>query len=152
MNTRQEIDAFLAHRVIALAGASRKGGKFGNVILRDLRDKGYQLHPVHPEATTLEGLPCVPTLAALPAGVEGLLLVVPPAVTERLVQEAHAVGIKSIWMQQGAASEAAVRFCVDHGMAVVHGECILMFSEPSGWIHGLHRWGRAVFGTLPAAT
>ena len=150
MNTRAEIDAFLAHRVIALAGASRKGGKFGNVILRDLRDKGYELHPVHPDAPELEGLPCVPSLAALPAGVEGLLLVVPPAVTEHLVQEAHAAGIRSIWMQQGAASEAARRFCADHGMSVVHGECILLFSEPGSWIHGAHRWARGVFGTLPA--
>jgi predicted CoA-binding protein len=149
MNTRSDIDAFLAHRVIALAGASRKGGKFGNIILRDLRDKGYELHPVHPDAAELEGLPCVARLAALPSGVEGLLLVVPPAVTERLVQEAHAVGIRSIWMQQGAASVAAVRFCQDHDMAVVHGECILMFSEPSGWVHGAHRWVRGVLGTLP---
>lgn len=149
MTTQQSIDHFLAHRVIAVAGASRKGNKFGNIILRDLKAKGYELLPVHPEAEELEGLRCFASLAELPAGVEGLLLVVPPAQTEKLVREAAAIGIGSVWMQQGAESEGAIRFCAEHGLAEVHGECILMFSEPRGWVHGLHRWGRGVLGTLP---
>jgi len=149
MTTRNEVDAFLSLKTLALAGASRSGRKFGNTILKHLVDKGYELHPIHPQASTLEGIPACPSLAALPTPVEGLVLVVPPAATERLVREALDQGIRSIWMQQGSESPEAIRFCAEHGMAVIHGECILMFAEPAGAIHRFHRWVNGKLGKLP---
>jgi len=74
---------------------------------------------------------------------------VPPAETEQVVQEAAAAGIRRVWMQQGAESEAAIRFCEEHGMSVVHGECILMFAQPVDSVHRLHRWIWRLLGKLP---
>ena len=149
MTTRNEVDAFLASKTLALAGASRKGGKFGNTILKDLLRKGYQVYPVHPDAATLEGVQAYPSLAALPVPVEGLVLVVPPAQTEALVREAFDQGIRAVWMQQGAESPEAIRFCAEHGMSAVHGECLLMFAEPARAVHRVHRWVRGKLGRLP---
>jgi len=149
MVSKTAIDDFLGQESLALAGLSRSGKKFGNAVLKDLSAKGYEVLPVHPEAAEIGGVRCYPSLADLPSRVGGLVLVVPPAQTEALVKEARETGIVRVWMQQGAESDAAIRYCEDHGINVVHGECIMMFAQPKG-IHKLHRWLRGAFGKLPA--
>ena len=116
---------------------------------RELKAKGYQLFPVHPEAEVLEGDPCYHSLRALPEQAGGVLAVVPPAETERVVRDAAAAGIPRVWMQQGAESEVAVRFCGEHGISVVAGECILMFTQPLKFGHKAHRWVWKLLGKLP---
>ena len=148
MNTRSAIDDFLNHRTLAVVGVSRSGKKFGNGASRELRKKGYQVLPVHPEAESIDGEKCYRSLAELPAQVGGLLLVVPPAETEKVVQQASAAGIRHVWMQQGAESEAAIRYCEGQGISVVSRECILMFAQPAG-VHKLHHWFWRVLGKLP---
>jgi len=104
--------------------------------------------PVHPEAETIEGEQCYSSLSELPERVGGLLVVVPPSETEKVVKEASAAGIRRVWMQQGAESEAAIEYCEQEGMSVVHGECILMFAQPTG-VHKFHHWLWGLFGKLP---
>jgi predicted CoA-binding protein len=147
--SRQPIEDFLAQRTIALVGLSRSGKKFGNMALRELRAKGYTVHAVHPTAEAIDGVPCFPDLACLPEPVGGVLTVVPPAETEKVVAAAHETGIARVWMQQGSESPAAIRFCEEHGMTVVHHECVLMFAEPAGWFHRAHRWVWGCLGKLP---
>lgn len=149
MNTRAEIEAFMAQKTLALAGASRSGRKFGNAVLRELKAKGYEVYVVHPTASEIEGVGCAASLAQLPKAVGGLVCIVPPAETEKLVREAVGAGIKRIWMQRGAESDEAIRICREHGISVIHGECILMFAEPVGGVHRFHRWLRGVFGKMP---
>ena len=148
--TRSSIDAFLAQNTLAIAGVSRSGKGFGNAVLKDLIAKGYEMLPVHPAMDEVGGVHVYPSLAKLPNGVGGVVLVVPPVQTEALVRQAREVGIERVWMQQGAESESAIRFCEDNGISVVHGECIMMFAQPSG-VHRLHRWVRGIFGKLPPA-
>lgn len=146
---RAAIDDFLAQRTLALAGARRDGKGFGNVALRELLAKGFDVRLVHPEARAIGGRPCASSVAAVAGEVGGLLLTTPPDITERLVEEAIAAGVRRVWMQQGAASTAAVRACEAAGVSVVHGECVLMFAEPAMWVHRLHRWLRRIFGRMP---
>jgi len=157
MNTQAAVNDFLAQRSLAVVGVSRGGKKFGNMAYRELKTKGYQLFPVHPEAEVLEGDRCYPSLSALPeqaspeatARVGGVLVIVPPAETERVVRDAAAAGIPRVWMQQGAESESAIRFCEEHDISVVAGECILMFAEPLRFYHRPHRWVWKLLGKLP---
>jgi Predicted CoA-binding protein len=128
MDVDGRIVDFLAQRRLALAGASRGGGKYGNKVLADLTAKGYEVLPVHPAAAAIDGVRCFPSLADLPPGVGGLVLVVPPEQTERLVREAAAAGIPRVWMQPGAESEDAIRSCEEHGITAVWGECIMVQS------------------------
>lgn len=149
MVSRSAVSDFVVQRKLAVVGVSRGGKKFGNAAYRELKAKGYQLFPIHPDAETIQGDKCYHDLSALPEPVDGLLIVVPPAQTEKVLEEAAAAGIERVWMQQGAESPAAIRFCEEHGISAVHGECILMYAEPVSWFHRVHRWFRAMFGTLP---
>ncbi len=150
MTTKQSVDDFLSQTSLALVGVSRSGKKFGNTILKELLANGYRVTPVHPTAATIAGLRCAPSLAALPEPVGGVVTVVPPAETERVVEEAHAAGIRRVFMQQGSSSEKALRFCAEHGMEAISGECLLMFLRKGPAIHRVHRWWKGVFRALPA--
>jgi predicted CoA-binding protein len=140
---------FISQRSLAVVGVSRSGNKFGNTAYRELKAKGYQLVPVHPQAETLEGDRCAKDFASLPAPVGGVLVIVPPEQAEQAVKAAAAAGIKRVWLQQGAESPAAIQLAESKGMSVVSGECILMFAEPTGFGHRAHRWIRGLFGRLP---
>lgn len=121
------MDVFLAQKVIALAGVSRSGAGFGCMVLKHLKAKGYEVLPIHPTAKELEGIPCYASLAHLPKPADGLALVVPPAQTEQLLREAVAAGIRHVWMQPGAESIEAVRFCEKNAISVVYGgPCLLI--------------------------
>jgi predicted CoA-binding protein len=151
MVTRAAIDEILGQHALALAGVSRDGKGFGNVVLKELESKGYEIHLVHPDVEELAGRPVSRHLRDVAPRVGAAILVTPPAVTEQLVREAAEAGIRRLWIQQGGESEAAIRFCEQQGLLVVHRECVLMFAEPAGWIHRGHRWVRGAFGRLPAA-
>jgi len=148
MKLSERIRDFLAQHDLAILGVSRQGGKFGNTVFRELTVRGYRLMPVHPEAETLEGRPCYQSLRALPTQPGGALIILPPSQTESVVREADEAGIRRIWMQQGSASPEAIRYCEEHGISLVHGECILMYTEPVRSFHRFHRWVWRVLGKL----
>jgi len=150
MVTRATIDEFVAQRTLALAGASRDGKTgFGNVVRKELPKRGYVLRLLHPQAETIDGQPCARRLADVAAEVGGLVCVTPSAASEALVTEAAEAGIRRIWLQQGAESPEAIQRAEAAGISVVHGHCILMFTEPTGFLHGLHRWFLKLFGGMP---
>jgi predicted CoA-binding protein len=149
MTNKLSVDNFISQKTIALAGASRTGKKMGNSILKELTNKGYKVYPVHPEAEKIDGVKCYPDLKSFPEKVSGLITVVNPEQTAKLVNEAAAAGIKNIWMQQGSQSNEAVEFCEKNKMNYVSNECILMFAEPVKSIHKFHRGIWKIFGKLP---
>jgi predicted CoA-binding protein len=149
MTSKAAVEDFLGQQTLAVVGASRDEKKFGNKVYKDLIRKGYKTYPVNPNAEEIEGQPCYPDLSALPEAVDGVVFVVPPAQTEKVVREAAEVGVSRVWMQQGSESADAVRFCEDNGISVVAGECILMFAEPAEFYHRMHRWVWGLLGKLP---
>ena len=149
MTSRTAVDSFVAQKTLAVVGVSRSGKKFGNTIYRELKAKGYRLFAVHPQAAEVEGERAYPSLQALPERVGGVIVCVPPAQAEQVVREAAAAGIGHVWLQQGAESEAAVRCAQEQKLSLVAGECILMFAEPAGFGHRLHRWVWKLLGKLP---
>jgi len=148
MTTKAAVEDFISQRTLAIVGVSRRGQKFGNMAYRELKAKGYKLYPIHPSAETLEGDRAYADFKSLPEKVGGVLIVVPPAQTEKVVREAAAAGIKRVWIQQGAESEAAIRFCQENGIAEVHGECILMYAGHAGF-HKFHGWLWKILGKAP---
>jgi hypothetical protein len=149
MVTKAMIDDFISQPSLAIVGVSRKGNKFGNNAFKELKAKGYKLYLVHPSAEIIEGQQSYPSLKALPQAVGGVLVVVPPAQAEKVVREAHESGIKRVWLQQGAESQAAIQYGEQNGMSVVYGKCILMFAQPIRFFHKPHRWVMGVLGKLP---
>ena len=143
------VQDFVRQRTLAVVGVSRTGKGFGNFAYRELRSKGYRLFPVNPAAETIEGDPCYPSLARLPEPVGAALIIVPPPQAEQVVRDAATAGIKRVWLQQGAESEAALKTCELYGITAVAGDSILMFAESAAWFHRAHRFGRQLMGTLP---
>ncbi len=148
MNTRSAIEQFLAQPTLALAGASRKGGKFGNLARRELARKGWEVLLVHPEAEQIDGCRCFRTVGDLPVTVGGLVVSVPPAQAEALVRQAAEVGLRRVWLQRGSESPAALAAARAAGIEAIHGQCILMHARPGG-IHRFHRWLVGLAGRLP---
>lgn len=150
MTSKSTVDAFVSEKRLAVVGLSRDGKKFGNVIYKELKSKGYQLVPVHPSADSIQGDRCFENLGAIEEPVGGVVIVVQPEQTEQVVKDAAEAGIKKVWMQQGAESKNAIQFCKDNGIAEVHGECIIMFSNPVKFPHSIHKWLWGVLNKLPS--
>jgi predicted CoA-binding protein len=134
-----DIDDFLTLKSFAVVGASRDRDKYGNIVYRELRSRGFRVFAVNPMAQTIEGDPCYPTLADLPERVEGAVIVVPPDQTERTVRAAIAAGLRTVWMQPGAESEAAIRICEESGLCAIHNACVLVVLRRSFSSGGLDR-------------
>ena len=149
MNTKQDVQEFVSQKTIAMAGLSRDANAFSANIRKELQSKGYRILAVNPNASSIGGETCYPSLSALPEKVGGVLVVTAPSQSEKVVREAAAQGISRVWLQQGAQSDAAIAACAEHGLSAVSGKCIMMFAEPVSSIHSVHRWFAKVFGQLP---
>lgn len=150
MNSKKVVEDFLAQKKIAVIGVSRKKTKFGNAIYKELKQKGYQVFAINPHINDFEGDACYPDLLSLPEKVDAVVVNVPPLQTEKVVREAKQAGINRVWLQQGSQSDAAVKFCEENGIDCVSNECILMFVQPTAFIHRAHKWVWGVLGKLPA--
>jgi predicted CoA-binding protein len=127
MTIQQQIETFMASPAFAVIGASANRQKYGNKVLRCYQQNGWKVIPVNPNETDIEGIPCVATISDLPAEVESISMITPPAVTARLVPLAIEKGIKNIWMQPGAEHPDAVALCRQHGVNVIaDGSCLLV--------------------------
>ncbi len=149
MNTQASIDRFFACKTLAVVGVSGKRRGFGYTVYKDLSTKGYRVYPVNPATKQIDGKTCYPNIQSLPEKVDGVVLVVPPLRTEQVVRDIAAAGIGRVWMQQGAESPDSIRYCEEHGIDVVHGQCVMMFAKPAALPHRMHRWVRKVTGSLP---
>lgn len=124
---KQSIQTFLESPAFAVAGASNNRQKFGNKVLRCYQQHNKRVFPVNPNESVIEGLNSVPQLADLPAEVESLSIITPPPITEKIVKQAIAKGIRNIWIQPGAENAAAIEECKQHGINIIAGgPCILV--------------------------
>ena len=138
--------SFLANKRIAVAGASgTPGGNAGNIVYRRLRERGYQVFAVNPNAEAVEGDPCFSELGDIPGGVGAVVITTPPDAAATAMQACVEQGITQVWMHRsfgtGSVSTAAVELGREHGITVIDGGCPLMFAPTSD---GPHRFLRHV--------
>lgn len=143
-----EITAFLNQKSLAIVGVSRSEKKFSNVIYRVLKSKGYQVFAVNPHASIIGGETCYTDIQSIPQKIGGIVIVVSPDQTDQIVKDAITVGIKNVWIQQGAESPVAIDLCKQSGVNVIQKQCILMYAEPNA-IHKCHRFLWKLLGKLP---
>jgi len=149
MTSKKLIEDFLSEKNIAVVGVSRNDKKFGYTIFKELKTKGYNVYPVNPNASNIDGEKCYPSLLALQGKVKAAILVIPPLAAREAVKDAYTAGIKKIWMQLGSESEEAISYCKEVGIDVIHNECVLMFAEPAAFFHRAHKWINGVVRKLP---
>jgi predicted CoA-binding protein len=119
--------AFLTKKnVFAVVGASRDPRKYGYQVYKDLKNAGYQVYPVNPKAQEILGDKCYPSLENLSIKPDVVDVVVPPKVTEQVVETCKKLGITKVWMQPGSESGDAIKFCEENGIQIVHGMCVMI--------------------------
>lgn len=136
---------FLSNQRIAVTGVSRTpGGHGGNVVYRRLRDHGYEVFAVNPNADTAEGDPCYHHVADIPGGVDAVVIATRPDEAEATVHECNDLGIKHVWMHRGpgpgSVCDAATVYGREHGMTVIDGGCPLMFGPTADVGHKVMRF------------
>jgi predicted CoA-binding protein len=133
-----EIQAFLALRRIAMIGVSHEPKHFSRAVFRAWRDRGYDMVPVNPVAAEIEGAQSFAHVQDVTPAVDAVLVLTLPAVSEKVVADCVAAGIRHVWLYR--RSPAAESLCVQKGIDFVTGECPLMYLQDMAWPHRLHRW------------
>jgi predicted CoA-binding protein len=138
------ITDFLRGRRIAVAGVSRGTGSAANPVFRKLRDAGYEVFPVNPNAAEVEGVTCFPNLESVPGALDGVVVATHPDVSLDVVRQAVRRKVSRIWLHRsfgrGSVSDAAVSECAAHGMRCIVGGCPLMYCAPVDFGHRCMRW------------
>jgi predicted CoA-binding protein len=152
-----KVHDFLAQKRIAVAGVSRSHRRqsAANLIYRRLKTSGRDVFPVNPHIQTFERDACYPDVGSIPGGVDGVVIVTRPEITERIVQECDRAGVRRIWIHQSlgnttSVSATAVEYCHQHGITVIAGACPMMYGDRVDFGHTCMRWLLKLTGRLPA--
>lgn len=148
----ETINDFLAQKRIAMVGISREPKSFSTYLFRELVRRGYDVVPVNPHAPEVLGRRCFARVQDIQPPVSAAILMSLPEITEKVVRDCVEAGIRRVWMYRaggtGAVSENGVVFCRERGVAVVAGECPLMFLPHAGF-HRVHGFIRKISGRYP---
>jgi predicted CoA-binding protein len=148
----QAAAAFLANKRVAVTGVSRKSRDHGaNCVYKRLKERGYEVFAVNPNATEVEGDACYHDLASIPGGVGAVMIGTRPETSEQTMRECADLRIKHVWMHHGAGessvSAAATAYGRERGITVINGGCPLMFDPVADFSHKLMK--RVYAGRVP---
>ena len=152
-----KVHDFLAQKRIAVAGVSRNHSHHpaANLIYQRLKTTGHDVFAVNPQMQSFEGDRCYPSLASIPGGVDGVVIVTRPSLTERIVRDCSDAGVHRVWMHQSlgkgsSVSHEAVAYCQEHDISVIAGDCPMMYGDGVDFGHTCMRWILKVTGGLPS--
>jgi predicted CoA-binding protein len=142
---KEAASEFLANKRVAVTGVSRTPKTHGsNNVYRRLRERGYDVFAVNPNADQVEGDRSYPDLKSIPGGVEAVVIGTRPELAEDTMQECAELGIKHVWMHRGpgagSVSAAATDYGRQHGITVIDGGCPLMFEPTADFGHKIMRF------------
>ena len=144
---------FLDGRRFAVSGVSRTPGQPANAIFRRLRDSGYEVFPVNPRATEVEGVKCFSSVAEVPGPLDGVVIATAPVVSADVVRECAEKDVRHVWMHRsfggGSVADEAVAECERLGIECIAGGCPMMFCEPVDFGHRCMRWWLQRKGRVP---
>ena len=137
--------AFLAKKRVAVTGVSRTPKTHGsNNVYRRLRERGYDVFAVNPNAQEVEGDRSYPDLKSIPGGVEAVVIGTRPEIAEHTMHECAELGIKHVWMHRGpgagSVSAAATDYGRQHDITVIDGGCPFMFEPTADFGHKIMRF------------
>jgi len=135
----KSVTEFLSGRRFAVAGVSRDPAQPANAVYRRLRDAGYEVFPINPNASEVEGTTCHPDLASIPDPIDGVVIATHPAVSAAVVRQCAERGVRRVWFHRsfgdGSVSDEAVRECEARGIECIVGGCPLMYCTPVDFGH-----------------
>ncbi len=145
---------FLDSKRIAVTGVSRNPqGHGANVVYQRLRQRGYEVFAVNPNAEQVEGDACYHDLQSIPGGVDAVMIGTRPEMAEETMRECAELGVTKVWMHRsvggGSVSDAATVYGRDHGITVIDGGCPLMFGRAADFGHKAMRFVFTMTGKVP---
>ncbi len=151
---KEAASTFLASKRVAVTGVSRDPkGHSGNIVYKRLRERGYEVFAVNPNAEQVEGDRCYHDLHSIPGGVDAVVIATRPETAEETMHECADLGIKHVWMHRGpgggSVSEAAADYGRRHGVAVIAGGCPCMFDPTADFGHKAMRLVLTLGGNVP---
>ena len=152
-NTPELVAAFLRGKRIAVAGVSRQPGQAANAVFRKLKASGYEVFPINPKASELEGATCYRDIGSVPGQLDGVVIATAPDISVEIVRQCSEHGVPRVWFHRsfgsGSVSEEAVRECRARGIDCVVGGCPLMFCDPVDFGHRCMKWWLQRQGRVP---
>lgn len=125
--TQEKIQTFLSAPAFAVVGASDDPTKYGHKVFMNYLRHDMKAYPVNPRCDQIGGSQVYKRLSELPEPVESISIITPPVVTDKVVDDAIACGVKNIWMQPGAESQTAIDKAEKAGISVIYGgPCVLI--------------------------
>jgi predicted CoA-binding protein len=109
----------------AVVGATKNERKFGFKILAKLKSFKKTTYPVNPQYEQIDGERCYPSVHDLPKKPDVVVSVVPPRITEKLIDECVDEGISILWLQPGTYTNETVDRCKKAKIEPVFRACIL---------------------------
>ena len=154
LTIKDAAEGFLAHKRIAVTGVSRHPESHGaNVVYRRLRDRGYEVFAVNPNATEVEGDKAYGNLTSIPGGVEAVVIGTSPEHADETMHECADLGIEQVWMHRsfggGSVSDTATLYGRDHGITVIDGGCPCMFGLTADSGHKVMKVFATLAGNIP---
>ena len=145
---------FLSHQRVAVTGVSRTPGKHGsNVVYKRLRDRGYEVFAVNPNADEVEGDRAYHDVRSIPGGVEAVVIGTRPETADETMRECAELGIKHVWMHRGpgtgSVSNTAAAYGRERGITVIDGGCPCMFGPTADLGHKAMRFVLSLTGNIP---
>jgi len=95
-------------KVVAVIGASNDRQKFGNKAVRAFRHQGYDVVPINPHESEVEGLKTYKSVLDVPGPIDMATFYVPPEIGESVIDEIAAKQIPEVWLNPGAESAILV--------------------------------------------
>jgi uncharacterized protein len=151
---KEAASEFLANTRVAVTGVSRHPKDHGsNVVYKRLRDRGYEVFAVNPNADQVEGEPCYHDLRSIPGGVDAVVIATRPELAGETIRECADLAIKHVWMHRGpgagSVSESAAVYGRQQGIAVIDGGCPCMFGPTADLGHKAMRIVLTLKGNVP---
>ena len=111
---------------IAVIGATDNSSKYGHVIYRDLKQKGFTVYPVNPQRTSVDGDPAFSNVGDIPGKPTMTNFVVPPSTTLKILQQCLDLALMNVWVQPGAESPEVIAFLQQNGFNYIANACIMV--------------------------
>lgn len=122
----QLVKDFLSQKSFAVAGSFRNQSKHAYRIFKTLREKGYQVYPVNPGMSEVEGVRCYSNVKDIPEAVDVMNIVTPAKITANIVRDCKERSISRVWIQPGAESKEVIEFCQNNKIEIIHGLCVML--------------------------
>ena len=145
--TLNQVERYLENKNVAVVGASRDAKAFSNVIIKELKAKGYVVYPVNPNADTIQEMKAYKSIKEVPKQANAVYIITKSTETDAAIDAAIAAGYKNIWVHSGSETKN-VSSKIKEGVNLIYGQCLIMYINNTG-VHRFHRFVMKLLNKIP---